>query len=277
MEKSNEDWGISTKKNQNSSGGEFESAFFKAFPHPIIKQETIFKEETLTENCFWWSGKYWRRFKPLELEGILNEVLLDALGVEATCRKNDLKKSFLARRCVPEKELNIDGEFFLNTESGVIDLVQVKKLADELGDRFNGQTLIENREKWLFPHEDFKENHLTCLAPINIPESFDEEKFMADIDFFKSTFLKSLGEREDSYEWLLNLYSACLSGERKGDHFTSLYGATGSGKSTLVEFINSIYGDEYYKTVEPEDLASKSEKAIKRFYRARFARIIGIS
>ena len=277
MEKSNEEWGIGKKNEHNTSGEAFEKAFFMAFPHPIIKQEMIFKDESLTENCFWWTGKFWKRFKPLDLEGIMNAVLLEDLGVEASCRKNDQKKTFLSKRSISEKELNIDGKFSFNTESGVIDLIQLKSLADELGDSFNGQTLIANRDRWLFPHEEFKDNHLTCLAPITIPKSFYEEKFKADIDFLKSTLLKSMGGRKDSYESLINIVSACLSGERKGDHFSSLYGATGSGKSTFVELVDSIFGEEYDMTVEPEDLASKSEKAIRRFYRARFARIISIS
>ena len=115
----------------------------------------------------------------------------------------DLKKSFLARRCISEKELNIDGKYFFNTKSGVIDLIKLKKLAEELGENFNGDTLIQNRKKWLFPHEDFKDNHFTCLAPITIPETFDEGKFYKDIDFLKKTLLKSLGGREDSYEWIM--------------------------------------------------------------------------
>lgn len=277
MEKIQEEWEVSTKKRKNNTGEEFENAFFRAFPHAIIKQERIFKDESLTENCFWWTGEFWKRFKPLELEGIMNSVLLDDLGIEASCRKNDLKKTFLARRCISEKELNIDGKFFFNTKSGVIDLIKLKELAEELGENFNGETLIRNREKWLFPHEDFKDNHFTCLAPITIPETFDEEKFKKDIAFLRKTFMKSMGDREDSFEWIMNLNSSSVSGEPKGDHFGSLLGATGAGKTTLVKLIGATFGEEYARTVEPEDLASKSEKAIKRFYRARYARIINVS
>lgn len=272
------EWGSgSTHRTRTSKGAILASAFFNHFPHPIIKQNAIFQNEALTENVYWWTGKYWRPFKPLDLEGKLNDILLNDLGIEETCRKNDMKKTFLAEHSIPQEELNIEGENLFCCESGVIDLISLREIYESSEKEFSIETLYERKSDWLFPHEMYKDNHITCFAPISIPDIFNKEQFEEDMSFFRNTFLKSMGNREDSFEWLMDLFSACLSGERKGDHFTSLYGAPASGKTTLMKFASSVFGDQYARTIEPEDLAGKSPAAIKRFYRSRFARYINVS
>lgn len=55
-------WGSNAHKAMTSKGAILASAFFNHFPHSIIKQNSIFQNEALTENVYWWNGKYWRAY-----------------------------------------------------------------------------------------------------------------------------------------------------------------------------------------------------------------------
>lgn len=259
-----------------NSGSGLDDAFFSAFGHPILKQDPIFRNEAITENVYWWNDYYWEPFKPNVLDGFLNNILL-GMGVVQTCRKNDMKRGFLAHFSVPETEFNIDGKNLFCTKSGVIVLNKLKEVINGLGDNPSINEVLEKKAEWLKPNAMFMKNHITAMAPITIPDSVDEAKFKEDRKFFKDTFMRSLGYREDSFEWLMDLFSACLSGERKGDHFTTLYGAPGTGKTTITLFLEKVFGEQYVRTIEPEDVISKKNTSVRKFYRARFARIINIS
>lgn len=253
-----------------------EKFFFARFPHPIFKEQNIGEKEAMTSKVHFWDEKHWPEIKSQELRGFLHRILKDDLGITATCRKNDLIAGFLSKYIISEEEINVDGKRLFNTMSGVICLDSFKKTMQGLGSDISIQKMLSMRNLWLFKHEQFKQNHLTCLANIEIPENISLERYKSDLDFFKKTFLKSMGYREDSLEWLFNLFSACISGERKGDHFTALYGAPATGKTTLTKFLRLVFGN-YLQTIEPEDFVQKSDGGVRKFYHARFARMINLS
>ena len=268
------------KKNFSNKIENYESdladAYFATYGHQIIKLNPISRNDAICENVYFWNNLYWESIKPNIFEGRLNNIL-NKMGVVQTCRKNDLKRGFLAHFTIPETEFNIEGKNLFCTKSGVIILNKLKEVLINLGENPNINELLKKKTAWLKPHSEFIRNHLTCMAPIRIPDFVDEAKFEEDRKFLKNTFMRSLGYREDSYEWMMNLFAACLSGERKGDHFTTFYGAPGTGKTTITRVLEIIFGEQYVRTIEPEDVVSKNNTSVRKFYHARFARIINIS
>lgn len=251
--------------------------FFARFPHDIFKETDISERDAITANVHYWNGKSWPVIKSQELKGFLNRILKDDLHIEASCRKHDLISGFLTSYVIPNEDININAQNLFNTNTGVISLEDFKITMASQGENIDVKSLVASKNSWLFAHNDFKENHLTCLSEIEIPETVDVLKYDSDISFLKNTFLKSLGHRQDSFEWLMDLFSACISGERKGDHFTTLFGAPATGKTTLVKFLRKVFGNDYFRTIEPEDMVKKTNGGVRKFYDARFARIINVS
>lgn len=267
--------GIPTDE-ESIESNHLEKVFFARFPHEIFKAPSIDEKESSLANVYYWSGKYWALINSFELKGFLHRILKEDLHISATCRKTNLIDVFLSKFKIDEEELNVDGKSLFNTQAGVISLPLLKSIMIEKGNNLSVKDLLDSKDEWLFDHEVYKENHLTCIAEISIPDNYDEENYLHEWMFFEKTFLKSLGNRKESLEWFLNLLSSCLSGVRKGEHFTALYGAPGAGKSTLVKFLQKIFGN-YISTIEPDDLIQKTSSGLKKFYQSRFSRIISLS
>lgn len=167
-----------------------------------------------SEGCYSWNGRYWELCNSSKLQAILSEIIIDKGEIKRN-RQEAYSKNYLSHFSITDEEFEVDTEFLINTESGVIDLRNVLECW-KLLEKPSVAGLMALKKHWLLPHENFKENHLTHMAKISLPENFDNEKFESDLDFFHKTFLVTFGNQEESYEWFLLFLALSFSGENLG-------------------------------------------------------------
>ena len=254
-----------------------EANYFNEFPGEIIKHAPLFRNERVTEGVHRYNGKIWKEELATEIEGRCNAIL-NKMGVVACNRMRNHIVSFMSRYVIKESEFNLNAENLFVTENGVIDLECLKRVWEQLPENEkNIKELFALKDEWLFPHENYKENHLTTMAPIEIPDELDIDQFYEDINFIKGKLLKSLGDRSDNLEWLCNLLALCLTGRRTGDMFVNLYGRGGTGKTTFIKFLGSVFGDDYLRILQTSELFDERNSTLTKLYRSKYARIISVS
>lgn len=114
----------------------------------------------------------------------MHRILKDDLHINATCRKTNLIDGFLSKFNIDEEDLNVDGKSLFNTQSGVISLPLLKTIMMEKGKNLSVKELLESKDDWMFDHEVYKENHLTCIADISIPDDYLDDKYQQEMMFF---------------------------------------------------------------------------------------------
>ena len=255
----------------------FDEEFFCSEGKDIIKHEKLCRNSGITEGVHLYNGKIWELQIPNSLEGKCHSIL-ERRGVNAVVRKKAKIAQFFSAYEISEDEFNIDGENLFVIKNGIIDLRKLKDVYQNFTEEERGlATLLERKSDWFFPHELYKENHLTTMAPVSIPDVFDEAKFKCDMAFIKETMLKSLGQVEESYEWINDLLSLCLSGIRKGDFFVNFFGRGGSGKTTFINFFSSVFGEDYFRVLATTNLFDEKNSSLNKLYRRKYARIINVS
>lgn len=206
-----------------------------------------------SEGCYSWNGRFWKLCNSNKLQAILSEIIIDKGEIKRN-RQEAYSKNFISHFSISDEEFEVDTEFLLNTESGVIDLREVVRCW-KLLENPSIAGLMGLKDYWLFSHEQFKQNHLTKMATVSLPEEFDEKKLESDLDFFHKTFLVTFGNQEESYEWFLLFLALSFSGENLGNVFCSLLGKQNAGKSTIIDFLTDFFGS--YLTSIPTDCIFK--------------------
>ena len=227
-----------------------------------------------SEGCYSWNGRYWELCNSSKLQAILSEIIIDKGEIKRN-RQEAYSKNYLSHFSITDEEFEVDTEFLINTESGVIDLRNVLECWKSLR-KPSVAGLMALKKHWLLPHENFKENYLTHMAKISLPENFDNEKFEADMDFLNKTFLVTFGNQEESYDWFLLFLALSLSGENFGNVFCSLLGKQNAGKSTIIDFLTDFFGS-YLSTISTDCLFKENFNNMGCLYNNRNLKLLIVS
>ena len=211
---------------------------YKDLCRPPIARHT----QKYTEGCVYWTGKYWAPCDRNILEADLNSCITE-LGEVKRNRQDAYSKDFISHFAKTDKDMDVDTDFLLVVQNGVVDLCKVLGVWKGL-ENPTVQKLWEQKDKWLFSHEDFKENHLTHIANVFVPDVWHAEKYFEEIEFFHKTLLVTFGGEEESFDWFMTYIALSLTGENTGNTFCNLYGKQKTGKSTIKDFLYSyeLYG-----------------------------------
>lgn len=227
-----------------------------------------------SEGCYSWNGRFWKLCNSNKLQAILSEIIIDKGEIKRN-RQEAYSKNFISHFSISDEEFEVDTEFLLNTESGVIDLREVVRCW-KLLENPSIAGLMGLKDYWLFSHEQFKQNHLTKMATVSLPEEFDEKKLELDMEFFHKTFLVTFGKQEESYQWFLLFLALSFSGENLGNVFCNLLGKQNAGKSTIIDFLKYFFGS-YFASISTDCLFKENFNNMGCLYNNRNLKLLIVS
>ena len=230
--------------------------------------------ERYIDGCYYWNDVYWSACDPNLLLADLTEILIK-LGEVRRNRQDLLIKNYIAHFAVSADKIDVDTDFLLVILNGVIDLRKLL-ICWKLLDIKTIEELYKMREKWFFPHIKYKNNHLTHIANVSLPDNFDSEKYSNDIKFFLETLLVTFGQQKESYEWFMTFMALSLTGDNTGNTFCNLYGKQNTGKSTIKDFLEDLFGN-YFQAITTDCLFKETFNNLEQLYRCRNAKIVNVS
>lgn len=240
----------------------------------LIRPPIARHTQKYSEGCVYWDGKYWASCDRNILEADLNSCITE-LGEVKRNRQDAYCKDFISHFAKTENEMNLDSDFLLVVQNGVVDLRNVLEIWKMMANP-TVKELWKQKDKWLFSHEDFKANHLTHIANVFIPDEWDDEKYDEEIEFFHKTLLVTFGGEEESFQWFLNYIAVSLTGENTGNTFCNLYGKQKTGKSTIKDFLADLFGS-YFQPITTDCLFKESYNNLEQLYNSRNAKLVNIS
>lgn len=240
----------------------------------LIKPPVARHTQKYTEGCIYWNGQYWASCDRNILEADLNACITE-LGEVKRNRQDAYSKDFISHFAKTEEEMNIDSDFLLVIQNGVIDLRKVLEAWKKM-EQPTLKELWNQKDTWLFSHETFKKNHLTHIANVSIPDEWNEEKYESEIAFFKKTLLVTFGGEQDSFNWFMNYIALSLTGENTGNTFCNLYGKQKTGKSTMKDFLADLFGS-YFQPITTDCLFKESYNNLEQLYNCRNAKLVNVS
>ena len=194
------------------------------------------------------------------------------MGIRNENERNKILKSFFAPYTIDASELNQESEKYLALNNGqYIDLKEIENKHYK-----STSDLWSDKSIWLKGHKAMKSKNITLHMNINLPLELDAEKQHKDFSLFKKTLLNSVGEREDTFDWLMDESArhCCNYGNDQG--FIGCVGAGDSGKSSFVNMLQDVFGD--YSVVTPFSyILDESAESRKFFYKNRNARFFFVS
>ncbi len=240
----------------------------------LIRPPVARHTQKYSEGCVYWNGKFWGTCDRNILEADLNSCITE-LGEVKRNRQDAYSKDFIAHFAKTEEEMDIDSDFLLVVQNGVVDLRKVLEVWKMMGTP-TVKSLWEKKDRWFFSHEDFKDNHLTHIANVSIPDEWSDEKYSSEIEFFHKTLLVTFGGEDESFDWFLNFIALSLTGENTGNTFCNLYGKQKTGKSTIKDFLADLFGN-YFQPITTECLFKESYNNMEQLYNCRNAKIVNVS
>lgn len=230
--------------------------------------------ERLIDGCRYWTGKYWAACNPNKLQATLDKIII-GLGEVRRNRQEAYAKDFISQFILAPEKCDVDTDFLLVIENGVIDLREVLRCW-KMMENPSVEGLYDLKSSWFFPHSKFKENHLTHMATVALPDAFDATEYSEDMDFIRKTFLVTFGNQEESFEWFEKFLALSLTGENTGNVFCNLYGKQKTGKSTMKKFLESLFGG-YFQTVTTDCLFRETYSNLEQLYEYRNAKLVSVS
>lgn len=243
---------------------------YKELIRPPVARHT----QKYTEGCVYWDGKYWAQCDKNILEADLNSCITE-LGEVKRNRQEAYSKDFISHFTKTEDEMDLDSDFLLVVQNGVVDLRKVLEVWKMMANP-TVKALWEQKSSWLFPHEDYKENHLMHIANVSVPDEWDDDKYIKEIEFFHRTLLVTFGGEEESFDWFMNYIALSLTGENTGNTFCNLYGKQKTGKSTIKDFLADLFGS-YFQPITTDCLFKESYNNMEQLYNCRNAKLVNVS
>lgn len=247
-----------------------EKSEYKELLRPPVARHT----QKYTEGCLNWNGKIWAPCDRNILEADLNSCITE-LGEVKRNRQEAYGKDFISHFSKKEEEINIDSDFLIVGENGVVDLRKVLESWKMMGNP-TLKGLWEQKDYWFFSHEYFKDNHLTYIANFTIPDQWNDEKYDAEIEFFHKTLLVTFGGQEESVDWFMNFIALSMTGDNTGKTFCNLYGKKNTGKSTIKLFLAYLFGS-YFQTISTDCLFQENYNHMEHLYNNRNAKLVNVS
>ena len=251
---------------------EFTKKFNELFPNEgLLKLRRKTANEPFNANLFFSNDKGWYILPPEKFDECVF-FIFDEMGIRNENEQNKILKSFFAPYTIDDSELNQESEQLLAFNDGQYICLK------ELENKHYGSVsdLWADKGKWLKNHKEMKSKNITLHMHICLPMEFDAEKQRKDFNLFKRTLLNSLGERKDTFDWLMDESArhCCNYGNDQG--FVGCVGAGDSGKSSFVNMLQDIFGD--YSVVTPFSyILEESAESRKFFYKNRNARFFFVS
>ena len=237
----------------------------------LFKEERTFSNESSFENIFFRNerGTLDRMDKDI-LQSKLSEILRD-MDIYEINRQKAIIQSVLASYTKPASAFDINTESFFVLRNTVVDLDYLS------GKHYQTiEELLHDKEQWLHSLQEYKENLFTKYSMIDLPEDISVDAFSDSIRKIRNTFLKSMGEKEDSVDCFFDYLAAALSGSRFADYVVCLQGAGGTGKTVLVNYCKYIFG-LYFQSLDANDFLAEKPNIRQKLYYSRKARIISLS
>lgn len=248
---------------------ELEELFFQKLGKSVVFRTRLSRYDEGSVYVYEKMEGIWVEDSLEEIELILAECC-DKLEIKGDTRKK-LVACFMKQHSRNFEDFNVDGEKYFVITEGVIDLFVLR------GKKYKSVTeLMLHRDEWLHPFTEFKDNYFTTKSPITIPEDFDEECVKA-VEFFISTYTKSMCGRRDYAETLMDHISLIVYGKSKSHFFYHLFGVSKTGKTHLMELLKLILGDSYFYRIPIDVFKKKDVNTRTALYMNQFARCINVS
>ena len=237
----------------------------------LFKEERTFSNESSFENIFFRNerGTLDRMDKDI-LQSKLSEILRD-MDIYEINRQKAIIQSVLASYTKPASSFDINTESFFVLKNTVVDLEYLSGKHYQTIDE-----LLNDKKQWLHSLQEYKENLFTKYSMIDLPDDVSVDVFTNSIIKIRNTFLKSMGEKEDSVDCFFDYLAAALSGSRFADYIVCLQGAGGTGKTVLVNYCKYIFG-LYFQSLDANDFLAEKPNIRQKLYYSRKARIISLS
>ena len=224
----------------------------------------FFKENRHSMNEAWAKNLYyfdssWKKLTSEKFSSISIRVF-ERFSIHNFSDQNIVVKLCLEKFSFPFENINIDGDKILVVGDKVILLEKIenRKYKDV-------RALWRDKQTWLRPHFEFMQNHLLNSATVKIPEFLNFKKFNSAMYQFHSILKESLGDREDTYQWLMNEFARHLCRYSNDQGFVHFVGPGGAGKSSVLKLLFEMLGN-YCKKLSFKEILHENEKT-KKFIR----------